>query len=104
MKLVLKEFQESAVDDLFRYARQGRSAALEGDSQALILAAPTGSGKTVIANALFERILAGDETAEGDPDATFLWLTDQPALNEQTRRKFEANSSEFAPSQLITTS
>lgn len=102
MELVLKEFQEKAVVDLFRYARQAREAALEGDHQALILAAPTGSGKTVMADALFERILDGDESNVGDPNATFLWLTDQPELNEQTRRKFATNSSAFSATQLVT--
>lgn len=104
MNLGLKEFQEEAVSELYRHARSARRDVADGDHQALILAAPTGSGKTVVANALFERILDGDETHEGDPTATFLWLTDQPDLNEQTRRKFLANStpSIFDSSRLIT--
>lgn len=92
MKLILKEFQESAVRELYRFARAASRDVADGDQQALILAAPTGSGKTVVTNALFERILEGDEEHEGDPTATFLWITDQPDLNEQTRRKFLANS------------
>jgi type III restriction enzyme len=92
MNLILKEFQEEAVRELYRHARAAARDVAEGDQQALILAAPTGSGKTVVANALFERILEGDESHGGDPKATFLWITDQPDLNEQTRRKFLANS------------
>jgi type III restriction enzyme len=104
MKLELKDFQERAVAELYRHARLARRDAADGYYEALILAAPTGSGKTVIANALFERILEGDEEHAGDPSATFLWLSDQPALNEQTYRKFEANSSPtvFGKSRLIT--
>lgn len=104
MKLILKDFQEEAVKELYRHVRSARRDVADGDHQALILAAPTGSGKTVVANALFERILEGDETHEGDATATFLWLTDQPDLNEQTRRKFLANStpSIFDSSRLIT--
>jgi len=92
MNITLKDFQEEAVFELCRHARAARRDVDEGDNQVIILAAPTGSGKTVVANAMFERILVGDETHEGDPNATFLWLTDQPKLNEQTRRKFLANS------------
>jgi type III restriction enzyme len=92
MKLILKDFQEAAVAELYRHARAASRDVTEGDQQALILAAPTGSGKTVVANALFERILEGDEEHEGNPTATFLWITDQPDLNVQTRRKFLANS------------
>src|SRR5205085_10063709 len=52
----------------------------------------------------FETILTGDDAQSGDPTATFLWLTDQPELNEQTRRKFLANStpSIFDSSRLVT--
>jgi type III restriction enzyme len=57
MKLELKDFQEHAVVELYRHARSARRDAADGYHEALILAAPTGSGKTVIANALFERIL-----------------------------------------------
>lgn len=92
MNLTLKDFQEQAVAELYRHARGASRDIADGDKQALILAAPTGSGKTVVANALFERILEGDETYAGDPTATFLWITDQPDLNEQTRRKFRTNS------------
>src|SRR5439155_26042062 len=54
-------------------------------------------------NALFERLLRGDEAHEGDTTATFVWLTDQPDLNEQTRRKFLVNStpSIFDSSRLV---
>ena len=92
MKLIPKDFQEDAVSEMYRHARAARRDVAEGDQQALMLAAPTGSGKTVIANALFERILEGDGDHKPNPNATFLWITDQPDLNEQTRRKFLANS------------
>ena len=53
--------------------------------------------------AAVERILQGDDTAGPEPDATFLWVTDQPELNEQTRRKMLAASSGVAPAAGITT-
>jgi len=45
MKLELKDFQDVAVDDLLRKLRPAkREAQDEGTHQAVILAAPTGSG------------------------------------------------------------
>ena len=71
-------------------------------SRCLILSAPTGPGKTVMATALMERMLLGDSEHEPDPEATFLWLTDQPELNEQTRRKLLTGSSAFDEDNLVT--
>jgi type III restriction enzyme len=102
VRIELKPFQETAVASLYRYTRGASRDALEGDPQAVILASPTGSGKTVIANALMETIVRGDGDHEGDPAATFLWLSDSPSLNEQTRAKFEHNSDVFDSADLIT--
>lgn len=97
----LRHFQAEKLDTL---GRELRSATAEGfhAPQAVSLSAPTGSGKTVMATALVERILEGDETTPPDTQATFLWLTDQPELNEQTRRKMLAHSSVLGSGQLIT--
>lgn len=92
MKLELKEFQQEAVDDLVGKVRFATEGAVKVGLQAVVLSAPTGSGKTVIATSLIERIFDGDDAAEPDPEATFLWVTDLPELNEQTRDKMEATS------------
>jgi type III restriction enzyme len=92
MRLTLKDFQETAVEDLAKKVRFATEGAARVGPQAVILSAPTGSGKTVIMTALIERILQGDDTADPDPDAIFLWLTDLPELNEQTREKMAATS------------
>ena len=92
MKIELKEFQEEAVDDLVGKLRFAAEGAIKVGLQAVVLSAPTGSGKTMIATSLIERILNGDDTAEPEPEATFLWVTDLPELNEQTRDKMEATS------------
>ena len=102
MKLALKDFQHEAADQLAALAARARGDAGEGEPQTLTLAAPTGSGKTVIATSWMERIVAGDEEHPPDPEAVFLWITDQPELNEQTRRKIEAGSTAFPKSKLIT--
>lgn len=103
MKLVLKDFQENAVEKLYGYARLAKREVEEGgDAQALVLASPTGSGKTMIATALMECIVQGDEDHQGDERAVFLWLTDAPDLNEQSRRKIRDSASVFGVSDLIT--
>lgn len=92
MKITLKDFQEEAVDDLARKVRFATSGVDQVGPQAVVLSAPTGAGKTMIMTALIERILQGDHTADPDPDATFLWITDLPELNEQTMEKMAATS------------
>lgn len=99
MKIVLKDFQDEYVSELvdeFRAAT--RESVRKG--QALGLSAPTGSGKTVMATAFIEHVLAGDDEP-GDPDVVFLWVTDQPELNEQTRDKMRATSSVLDPTRLV---
>src|SRR4051795_4163964 len=102
VKLELKPFQEIKVKELLRRANQFGPFAATGDQVALVLSAPTGSGKTVMAASFMESLLSGTSELPADPDATFLWLTDQPELNEQTKRKFEVASSQFDEARLIT--
>ncbi|MCX7146500.1 MAG: DEAD/DEAH box helicase family protein, partial [Sulfuritalea sp.] len=102
MKLELKDFQDVAVDDLLRKLRPAkREAQDEGTHQAVILAAPTGSGKTVITAALIEEILAGSDRIEAEPDAVFLWLSDQPVLNEQSKKRIASASSKLGNNDLV---
>ncbi|MFL5241556.1 MAG: DEAD/DEAH box helicase [Gemmataceae bacterium] len=93
MRLQLKEFQEDAVAKLVRHMRAASKDSKAGDRQSVCLSSPTGSGKTVMLTRAIELILQGDEDQAPISDATFLWVTDQPELNEQTRRKMLATSS-----------
>ena len=103
MKLPLKEFQEIAVDELYAEARAAsREVAEGGRGQALVLASPTGSGKTMIATALMEKVVVGDDDYAPDEDATFLWLSDAPDLNEQSRRKLRHTATVFGSDDLVT--
>ena len=102
MKLELKDFQEVAVDQLFKkLAPAKREVAEGGDRQAVILAAPTGSGKTVITAALIEEILSGSDRMAAEPDAVFLWLSDQPVLNEQSKKRIASASSKLGNHDLV---
>jgi type III restriction enzyme len=100
VKLLLKEFQEDAVAKLVRHMR---TAAKESnrDPQAVSLASTTGSGKTVMLTRAIELLLEGDDESPPIPDATFLWITDQPELNEQTRKKMIATSTVLDTDRLV---
>lgn len=91
MKFELKEFQEDAarqlLDDMTdlmgSYVRRKKPASC-------CLAAPTGSGKTVIAAAVIEELVGGSQDLGVDAfdgDACVLWVTDLPSLAEQTRER-----------------
>lgn len=74
MKLHLLEFQEEKAAELVgkvsiaqMVLRMDRTQA-----QAVVLASPTGSGKTVIMAAALEAIVQGDTTRLPNPDATIL--------------------------------
>ncbi|OQB40021.1 MAG: Type III restriction enzyme, res subunit [Candidatus Hydrogenedentes bacterium ADurb.Bin179] len=101
MRIELKDFQEEAVRALLKHVRNARHEARDGDPQAIILSSPTGSGKTITITALMERILEGAESYDADPKAVFLWLSDSPELNSQSRDKLVAQSSVFRDNDLI---
>ncbi|MBN1461058.1 MAG: DEAD/DEAH box helicase family protein [Armatimonadetes bacterium] len=99
MKYVLKNFQGEAVEDTL-YELRNASRESNRRPQAVSLSAPTGSGKTVVAAAVIEALLLGDEAGPPDDEATFLWLSDLPELNEQTRRKLMKSSDLLGPERL----
>lgn len=101
MKLLLKDFQEEAVIRLVRHLRGAARESRTGDRQAVALSATTGSGKTVMLTRAIEILLDGDEEQAPMPDAVFLWITDQPELNEQTRKKMLATSSVLTTETLV---
>lgn len=92
MKITLKQFQGDCVKELHRQFRTVQNIVTSEQTVALLLNAPTGSGKTVMATAFVEELLRGSETDDPDTDYCFLWLTDQPELNKQTFDKMKATS------------
>jgi type III restriction enzyme len=101
MRLVLKAFQEDAVKRLVRYMRGAAKDSRTGDLQAVSLSAVTGSGKTVMLTSAIETLLSGSDEEPPISEATFLWLTDQPELNEQTRKKMLGTSSLLDEERLV---
>ncbi|MEJ7655640.1 MAG: DEAD/DEAH box helicase family protein [Thermoleophilaceae bacterium] len=105
MKFELKDYQEAAAWKVLNGLRRGsREYEEDGEYTAISLSAPTGSGKTVIAAAVIEDVFFGDTVGDAppDPDAIFLWLTDDPSLNEQTRKRILEASDRIEPGHLVT--
>ncbi len=103
MRLVLKDFQSDAVGELVEKLRRAAGEVRQsGGEQSVGLSSPTGSGKTVMVTAAIERLFQGDSDHGPLSDAVVLWITDQPQLNEQTRRKMLKDSSMLNETNLIT--
>jgi len=69
--------------------------------QVVSLQAPTGSGKTIIMASLIENIYFGSEDFEEQPDAIFVWLSDSPQLNEQSKQKIEQKADRISFDQCV---
>ena len=102
MKYELFDYQRAAAMDCLGNLARARNDMHQGYHSSFALSAITGSGKTVIATAAIEAMLHGsaDLETEADPRASFLWVTDDPALNNQTRNKMWQASDLLHPMQL----
>lgn len=102
MKIELFPFQKTAVENL-RYKvdqaiGQFRNTAVP---QVVSLQAPTGSGKTVMMTAFIESVLFGDDRHDEKPNAVFVWLSDSPALNQQSKDKIDTQSDKILFGQTV---
>lgn len=91
MRFTLKDYQTEAVGKILTtlgYAREDWHG--RGRRTAFALSSTTGSGKTVIAATVIEALLHGSDEfdIEADPTAVVLWVSKDPALNEQTKSRF----------------
>ncbi|MCU1396489.1 MAG: type restriction endonuclease subunit [Ilumatobacteraceae bacterium] len=103
MRYALFDYQrDAALGCLNRLDRGRRDWHTYNSLSGFALSAITGAGKTVIATAVVEAILHGssDLEVDADPRAAFLWVTDDPALNRQTRNKMLAGSDVLQPARL----
>lgn len=104
MKFTLKDYQdESALDVLGNLTKARKRWRSDGDRHAFSLTAATGSGKTVIAAAVFEALFHGDDryNFDRDPGAVVLWFSDDPSLNEQTRFRLMESSDRLRHTDLV---
>lgn len=98
----LFSFQKQAVNDLrFRTALALNNYRMLKVPQVVSLQAPTGSGKTIIMSALIEDILFGSEQFTEQQDAIFVWLSDSPQLNEQSKQKIELKADRIRLDQCV---
>jgi len=104
VRFALKDYQVTATNDLVKVLRRDTSQRMQDDEEfySVSLSAPTGAGKTVIASAVIETLFDGAGSFPEDSDAVILWVTDDPALNQQTRRNMLQASTGLTPGRLIT--
>ena len=103
MRYELFDYQRQAAAGCLKNLVRGARDWAEGYRSSFALSAITGAGKTVIATAVIEALIHGsaDLGVDPDPRATFLWVTDDPALNRQTRHKMLASSDQLQPARLV---
>lgn len=89
MRYELIDYQRTAARQIVERLRLGRDLWKASKMpSSFALSAITGAGKTVIAAAVVEALIHGSSELDADKEsAAFLWITDDPALNRQTRNK-----------------
>ena len=102
MKIELFPFQKTALARL----RQSAATALGNyrsthTPQVVSYTVPTGAGKTIVMSALIEDIYYGDELYPEQTEAIFIWLSDSPQLNEQSRLKIDLKADKIRLNQCI---
>ena len=101
----LFSFQQQAVNELrVKTAMALNNYRSSRVPQVISLQAPTGSGKTIIMAAFVEDVYFGSDQYAEQPNAIFVWLSDSPQLNEQSRQKFEQKADRLRLTQYTTIS
>jgi len=105
VKVELFPFQKIALAKL----RQSTATALGNyrtthTPQVVSYTAPTGAGKTIIMSALIESIYYGDAVYPDQTEAIFVWLSDSPQLNEQSKQKIDTKADKIRLDQCVTIS
>lgn len=98
MRYTLKDYQSEAVGGVLRNLAQAKDMYHRyGSLSQFSLSATTGAGKTVMAAAVIEALVTGSDEFDfpADPGAVILWFSDDPSLNEQSRARIQAASSEL---------
>ena len=103
MRDELISFQQTAVSKLLAEINSAQAYhRVDGRPQVIAFRAPTGSGKTIVMTEVIEDILNGTETTVEQPEAIFVWLSDSPQLNEQSKTKIIQKADKIRPNQCAT--
>lgn len=103
MRDELISFQQTAVSKLLAEINSAQAYhRVDGRPQVIAFRAPTGSGKTIFMTEVIEDILNGTETTVEQPEAIFVWLSDSPQLNEQSKTKIIQKADKIRPNQCVT--
>ena len=113
MRADLFPFQAKALGSLRLALAQARANNNNfGANQVVSFTAPTGAGKTIIMASLIESVYAGDDlyinqlgrthSFPEEPEAIFLWISDSPELNEQSKLKIELKTDRLRFGQCVT--
>lgn len=103
MKVELFPFQKRALSQLRLMAAEAIIGYQRTHSnQVVSFTAPTGAGKTIIMASLIEEIFFGGVDYEEQPEAIFVWLSDSPQLNEQSKDKIDLKADRIQLGQCVT--
>jgi type III restriction enzyme len=70
--------------------------------QAVVLSAPTGSGKTITIASVIDQTFGGSDGIPARPNTVFLWLSDSPELNVQSKNKLVSACDELPFHRMVT--
>lgn len=103
MRDELISFRQTAVSKLIAEINSAVAYhRVDGRPQVIAFRAPTGSGKTIVMTAVIEEIFHGTETTIEQPEAIFVWLSDSPQLNEQSKTKMIQKADKIRSNQCVT--
>ena len=102
MRYELKGFQTDSARSILTKLGQARPGIIDGELEAIIFSAPTGSGKTITVAAVIDWTFGGGDGIVARPQTTFLWLSDSPELNAQSKGKLLAACDNVPFHKLIT--
>ena len=105
MNISLKPFQKIRVGELRRTAAMAQMNWQHfRQKQIISFTAPTGAGKTIMMANFIESVLCGDDEGmvAAISDSIFIWLSDSPELNEQSKQKLVRYCNKLVISQFKT--
>lgn len=105
MNIPLKPFQKQRVHELRETAVVAQMNWQHFRKKQIIsFTAPTGAGKTIMMASFIEAMMCGDDEGmmAAIPESIFIWLSDSPELNEQSKQKLMRYCNRLVLGQFVT--